>query len=240
MSPYEPIPQAFEAGNFDVETHSYPSDYDSDTDLDNAAFADDIDGASFMSEDSAHHSEEEVDAKRPSERDHEFAQYPQDIDGRPHEPQNGLRFFNTWRSPVSLIGQQLMSSPPSEWSLRSDREYQGEQYKQTSTKGMTRHPPPPITSRRATTPCASESSYPRGHATMSDRQNTSEESSNRSEANRSRRSYSKLDRRNTVDTLIRIMERGPDNGNDEISRTEGRSYSQSAENETLGCEYRVW
>jgi len=75
---------------------------------------------------------------------------------------------------------------------------------------------------------------------MSHRYKTSEESPDRSEANRSRRSYSKLDHRNTVDTLIRIMERGPDNGNEEIPKTGGRTYRQSAHNETLGCEYRVW
>ena len=237
MSPYEHIPRSIEAGYLDDETESYQYDFDSDSD--DAAFSDDIDSAPFIREDSAHDSEEERSAL-PSERDHQSTQYPPDIDGQPHLPQTGLRSFNTWRSPVSLIGQQLMSSPSSEWSLRSNREYQEEQYDQESTNRMPHHPPPTKTARRATTPCASESNYPREDATMSHRYKTSEESPDRSEANRSRRSYSKLDHRNTVDTLIRIMERGPDGGNDETSRTEGRRYSQSAQNETLGCEYRVW
>lgn len=123
MSPYEHIPRSIEAGYLDDETESYQYDFDSDSD--DAAFADDIDGAPFIREDSAHHSEEDRNAL-PSERDHQSTQCPPDIDGQPHLPQTGLRSFNTWRSPVSLIGQQLMSSPSSEWSLRSNCEYQEE------------------------------------------------------------------------------------------------------------------
>lgn len=241
MSPYQPMPPAIESGYFGTKSHSYPSDYYSDTDSDNAGFANDIDGASFVSEDSAHSPEEKRNAAIDAQHARLFAPLaPKDCD-QANDTQSGSRHANSKISPVPFIGARLTCSPPSEWSACSNLDRQGEQYSQQSSTGPADHAPSAKPSHRATMPGTSEQSqYLQEHAAVSTFHNISQESLKRYAANMAWRPQSTIDRRKTVDTLTRIMEHGADVRSDELSKTAGVSDGKPNQSEQFGCEYRVW